>query len=949
MLLCGLLLTLFGCGSSPEEPLSTETGRENPDTQTETKGSEQVDLNGYQIVRSDTSSDRITKLAVALRNQMTEKGLTASLVTDWDPEQIRDKEILIGSTNRPESRQALEQLGTGESLCVWIGTKLCIVGSDDFGVQEALYTFMEEELDYVREGFKRYLMLSDYVKDGADATKGFESAVREAKNTGKPIFVPLGEYTVSGTVRLDALTVVGEVRNGEMPVIRHTSADRALFTLNNGGMVSNLTIEAASGASGSEVEMLSPGCQLKNVLIRNPYIGVCAGSLTNRNVNPGRLVIENVTVVSPSYAGIYVCGSRDTSWIRDCTVYADGKPVPCAFWLTDNDQIITSGLRSYGADIGFNISCVAKDASGNYGGYWGTFTDCSAIGGSVGMKIGTGIHKCTLTGCTFYSRDKALFIEDTTSEETVVSVSGCRLRSETGATVESEGARILNLSYSQVTQAGNGQAAVLLRGGTMTGISNNEILAKGTPVVIDTDERDYACSIVTNTIRTESAEALLNALDSELRQFLDNEITSGQPVSIDNVSYDTKVEHISVVSNVSANTLGHNVIEFGATGNGSRDDTEAFRKAIEEARKDHLPVLVPQGNFPISSTLSLDGVCLYGQDCISWTSDNVVLPRITHTVSDSPLFILDSGAELCGLTIYSSYDSATDFDSGTFLSKSGDASEEIRIQGSGCKVSRLRLMNPYFGIRAGSDDGSFSCDQVSISNVFIVMPFHCGFYVGNTLDPSSITDSEVWCNNGFGGYGFYFGSNADLTADGLAIFSTKYGFYFNNENGSELSKIRISNCGADYTQTGCHVEHGAYDVVFSGSTFQDHFFGLNLTQHSSEDTSFVLDNCYLIGNGSEIVSLSGGANVEVRGCTILRLASHGNAVSVVSTKEVSLSGNCIYVNGTAVRISNKDKDALVRLTGNLFFCTDSTDVNAGGSAASVESEGNASLVNRSIG
>ncbi|MBP5230685.1 MAG: right-handed parallel beta-helix repeat-containing protein, partial [Clostridia bacterium] len=507
------------------------------------------------------------------------------------------------------SAQAMEQLGEGESLCVWIGTKLCIVGSDEFGIQEALYRFMEENLGYVREGASLYLTLTDFVTvtDGSeDVTKGFEKAVSEAKKTGKPIFVPMGEYQISGTVRLDALTVVGEVRNGQMPLIRHTATEKSLFTLNNGGMVSNLTIDSAADAACPEIEMLSPGCQVKNVLIRNPYVGICAGSLTKRSVNPGRLVIENVTVVSPSYAGIYVCGSRDTSWIRDCAVYADGKTVPCAFWLTDNDQIITSGLRSYGAEIGFHIDCVASDASGSYGGYWGTFTDCTAIGGSVGMRIGQGTHKCTLTGCTFRNVDTALWISDATGSETVVSASGCELRSEADATVVSDGARILNLSYSRVIQAGSESPAVLLRGGTMTGISNNEILAKGTPVVIDTDEEEYACSIVTNDIRTESADAVRNTRESDSRQILDNVIASGSPVSIDSVSYETKVEHISSVSDVSASVLGHNVMEFGAAGDGSHDDTQAFLSAISEAEKDRLPVLVPQGNYRISSTLTLD-------------------------------------------------------------------------------------------------------------------------------------------------------------------------------------------------------------------------------------------------------------------------------------------------------------------------------------------------------
>ena len=41
----------------------------------------------------------------------------------------------------------------------------------------------------------------------------------------------------------------------------------------------------------------------------------------------------------------------------------------------------------------------------------------------------------------------------------------------------------------------------------------------------------------------------------------------------------------------------HNVVSFGATGNGKTDDTAAFQKALDEAGKTGGIVFVPAGRF----------------------------------------------------------------------------------------------------------------------------------------------------------------------------------------------------------------------------------------------------------------------------------------------------------------------------------------------------------------
>lgn len=108
------------------------------------------DLSEYILVRRDLSSDE-EKEALVLLHTTLEKNLGAKLTvaTDWlaEGETAPEKEILIGSTRRPESQKAVEGLGYNDYVIKMVGAKLVIAGGSGEATMKAVEYFIENYID----------------------------------------------------------------------------------------------------------------------------------------------------------------------------------------------------------------------------------------------------------------------------------------------------------------------------------------------------------------------------------------------------------------------------------------------------------------------------------------------------------------------------------------------------------------------------------------------------------------------------------------------------------------------------------------------------------------------------------------------------------------------------------------------------------------------------------
>lgn len=167
LLIAAMLLL---CGCTPED-----NGTETPPTGENTADAEGTTApdaveayvlasNGeagaeYIITRSDYSNQTLTDAVADLCNAIEAKFSHApELQTDWNKDiprneygEVPGKEILIGDTNRVESRDAQAELADETFVIKWIGEKLVIVGSDDYASKAAVAYFIENYVN-IAEG-----------------------------------------------------------------------------------------------------------------------------------------------------------------------------------------------------------------------------------------------------------------------------------------------------------------------------------------------------------------------------------------------------------------------------------------------------------------------------------------------------------------------------------------------------------------------------------------------------------------------------------------------------------------------------------------------------------------------------------------------------------------------------------------------------------------------------
>lgn len=112
----------------------------------------------YVVVRNDLydSSNPIVRAAVRLRNAISEvTGAEMQIKTDWDGTEDNSarKEILVGDTNRQESKDALAQLGDDQFIIKVFGdgTKIVVTGKTERGTDTAVDYFCQTYLGYRSE------------------------------------------------------------------------------------------------------------------------------------------------------------------------------------------------------------------------------------------------------------------------------------------------------------------------------------------------------------------------------------------------------------------------------------------------------------------------------------------------------------------------------------------------------------------------------------------------------------------------------------------------------------------------------------------------------------------------------------------------------------------------------------------------------------------------------
>ena len=150
------LVTLVACiGKTPDDNPSTpaETPEETiPEEVKETLELIKSGKCGYTIIRPEITSDYLMEHVRSFRNKMNElTGDLVKLAEDWlNPiknEQPGEFEILLGNTNREETKKVLSEIKYSDWKIDIVNKKLVIVGHTDEATAEAIDYFVENFLD----------------------------------------------------------------------------------------------------------------------------------------------------------------------------------------------------------------------------------------------------------------------------------------------------------------------------------------------------------------------------------------------------------------------------------------------------------------------------------------------------------------------------------------------------------------------------------------------------------------------------------------------------------------------------------------------------------------------------------------------------------------------------------------------------------------------------------
>ena len=113
----------------------------------------------FSITRSEYGNEIMTTASLNLKKAIEAKfGNAPALKTDWEKDiprngygEIAGKEILIGNTNRVESRDALAELEAESFTIKCMGEKLVIIGVDDYATKNAVDYFIENYVNTAGE------------------------------------------------------------------------------------------------------------------------------------------------------------------------------------------------------------------------------------------------------------------------------------------------------------------------------------------------------------------------------------------------------------------------------------------------------------------------------------------------------------------------------------------------------------------------------------------------------------------------------------------------------------------------------------------------------------------------------------------------------------------------------------------------------------------------------
>lgn len=222
-----------------------------------------------------------------------------------------------------------------------------------------------------------------------------------------------------------------------------------------------------------------------------------------------------------------------------------------------------------------------------------------------------------------------------------------------------------------------------------------------------------------------------------------------------------------------------NVKEYGAKGDGSTDDTDAFKEAINE-------LIFIRKNYTLTADNSANmgiGFELYIPSGIYILSDSISIPPFEYEYGGSPI-------NMCPVTIAGDGLNTSILD----FSKCNEDVNGLEVDGGFCVIKNIKIFNAKkYGLSLKN-----RCWKSRIINVFIERSKDYGFFIGNNSF-NIVIESCFAYKCGKGGFFFSNGITSSSIISNYANSCGGVGYFFNdNINYTTLISNACDSCGTPY-------------------------------------------------------------------------------------------------------------------------------------------------------
>ena len=489
-----------------------------------------------------------------------------------------------------------------------------------------------------------------------------------------------------------------------------------------------------------------------------------------------------------------------------------------------------------------------------------------------------------------------------------------------------------NLFVSQESSEGSGGEQLTKKGLTNYDAEDNKIINLGTPTAsTDAANKAYTDQTIDNAIALGGSPAIVslggydvtstNATLKQLRAWTaDIEDTSGSTVTA------TGSTTARSLANRFADVV--NVLDYGATGDGVTDDTNAIQAAINSGANH---IFIPEGTYLIRRSTSVDGHTNYGlvidRDDLTISGANAATKLKRYDTDISTYALAYPLVHIGGVEV-----SNSDTASNIVVKDLDLYGNDTRHSLSGNSLSDFRTpIHVKSAINLEIDSVTFWA--IDSSAIYFQAPRFYS-YITNDIDRNTNTYSEnvKITNCTFWGQPHTTTGRALLHAivtsgvDDIIISNNLFSWCDDAVNGSstfDINEIDAPRRSATYTKSGVDYYRTGRNQVITNNVFKnssEHAVYMETVATTISGNTFSVDNTYCYGD----VKIR-GQYISITGNTI---SANGNCVSVAElSRNVTVAGNTMLSNSeNSAGIVDVNSEGIKTYVDNRpWFTVDPTD------------------------